>query len=527
MKKLLFFLLCFFCISANYAQSLRDKSKDFTVKGYHLDLRIQVIKMPALKKFVKKLKDNGINTLIVEWEATYPYEKYPIIANSYSYTKSEINSFMELCNNLKLDVIPLQQSFGHVEYILRNYRFADLREDQHDFSQVCPSEEQANKALFTDLFKELAASHNSKYFHIGGDETYLLGHCEKCKKKAAEEGLSKLYIDHIKMLCDIVIKMGKRPVLWADIALKHPEAIKLLPKETVFTDWNYGWDLNQFGNLDHLRKNGYEVWGAPAIRSSYDNYYLSRWQFHFNNLKDFVPAARRLGYTGMVLTSWSTNGVFDPIFNSGHDIIDLYPRGHRYPFTGYNMLLEAFFKTLQSEEPLDIQQFVVNYSKNNFGFNPKQAALFWTALTACNYEIRQGKVMATNAPSIQEMLDSTLWAAKTLQQLKPVKGSKEFAHLQLMTDIRVQYLEAYLLEDQMNKKTFNASEFKSIAAKLKAVLAKSSELDKRFIELNKDTFYLSELEAENKIRSCHIQVLLDRVSKKTTDGVADRNTVTR
>jgi hypothetical protein len=329
------------------------------------------------------------------------------------------------------------------------------------------------------------------------------------------------------MLCDIVIKMGKRPVLWADIALKHPEAIKLLPKETVFIDWNYGWDLNQFGNLDNLLKNEYEVWGAPAIRSSYDNYYLSQWQLHFNNLKDFIPAARRLGYTGMVLTSWSTNGVFNPIFNSGHDIIDLYPRGHRYPFTGYNMLLAAFFKTLQSKEPLNIQEFVSDYGNKTFGFNRKQASAFWGAISACTYEIRQGKVMTSNPPTIQQMLDSTLWAASSLRQLKPQKGSKEFAHLLLMTDIRVQYLETYWLEDQLNKNTYNGSEFKSIAAKLKAVLAKSPELDKRFIELNKDTFYLSELVAENKIRSYHIQVLFDRVSKNTTNETNGQNTVSR
>jgi hypothetical protein len=29
------------------------------------------------------------------------------------------------------------------------------------------------------------------------------------------------------MLCDIVISLGKIPVMWADIALKHPEALQL------------------------------------------------------------------------------------------------------------------------------------------------------------------------------------------------------------------------------------------------------------------------------------------------------------
>jgi len=34
----------------------------------------------------------------------------------------------------------------------------------------------------------------------------------------------------------ISLLIRKRPVLWADIALKHPEALALLPKETIFID---------------------------------------------------------------------------------------------------------------------------------------------------------------------------------------------------------------------------------------------------------------------------------------------------
>jgi hexosaminidase len=125
--------------------------------------------------------------------------------------------------------------------------------------QVCPLEVEGDKKLFTGLFAELAATQPSKYLHIGGDETYLLGHCEKCSKKAAIEGTSKLYIDHIKMLCDIIISLGEVRVLWADVALKHPKVIKLLLKQTVFIDWNYGWDMDYFGDHEKLMQSGFEV----------------------------------------------------------------------------------------------------------------------------------------------------------------------------------------------------------------------------------------------------------------------------
>ncbi len=201
--------------------------------------------MPALKAFAEKIHRQGLNTLIVEYEASYPFEKHPLIPNRYAYTKSEILSFTQYCKEIGIDVIPLQQSFGHVEYILRNERYAALREDEKDLSQVCPLETMGDSLLFTDLYTELASTHPSKYIHIGGDETYLLGHCPKCRAKVEKEGISKLYIDYITMLCHILTNLGKTPVLWADIALKYPESLKLLPKGTIFVDWNYGWDAEQ------------------------------------------------------------------------------------------------------------------------------------------------------------------------------------------------------------------------------------------------------------------------------------------
>lgn len=169
------------CVSSLLAQ--QNSPKDFKVKGFHLDLRIQVMTMPALKDFAKKLKDNGLNTLIMEWEATYPFEDYPIIPNKYAYSREEVTDFIAYCNTLGLDVIPLQQSFGHVEYILRHYRFKELREDQKDYSQINPLQEELAKELFTGLYKDLIATHTSDYIHIGGDETYLLGHSAESKKK--------------------------------------------------------------------------------------------------------------------------------------------------------------------------------------------------------------------------------------------------------------------------------------------------------------------------------------------------------
>ncbi len=514
MKKGYILSIIFVLFASLVLAQASPKNNDFSVKGFHLDLRIQVMKMPALKQFAKKLSDNGINTLVMEWEATYPFKDHPMIANRFAYTREEVVDFVNYCKSINIDVIPLQQSFGHVEYILRNYRYKNQREDQKDYSQVDPLQEDLNRALFKDLYTDLISTHSSKYIHIGGDETYLLGHSEKSKKKAQELGKGRLYGDYIKLLCDLVVSLGKTPVLWADIAIKYPDALKYLPKQTIFIDWNYGWDTNMFGDHSKLLESGFEIWGSPSIRSHPDNYFLTQWEKHFKNIKDFIPTARNFGYKGMVITSWSTSGLYSPVFETTRDIVDLYAIRRVYPITGFNILIDAYFEALKTKEPLNTVQFVKNYTLKNYGFDEAQSKTFWKALTTAPYEVTQGVVSNKNV-SINQLLDSAKLAAKQFEQLKPLKNQEEFEHYRLMADIRVQYLTYMALEIEVNGVDFKESRIPEIIKQLKQI--DTAKLDKRFIALNKNTLYEAEIEQENQLRNAKIKLLIQRLSRSKTN----------
>ena len=507
------FLSTLTCLSL-YAQPSRNNFSDFQVKGFHLDLRIQVMTMPALKSFAKKLSENGINTLIMEWEGTYPFEKHPLIANRFVYSREEVIDFISYCNQLKIDVIPLQQSFGHVEYILRHPRYKELREDSKDYSQVNPLKEELNRELFTELYQDLISTHTSEYIHIGGDETYLLGHSPASKKKVAELGKGRLYGDFIKLLCDIVVSLGKRPVLWADIALKYPDALEGLPKETVFVDWNYGWDINMFGDHNNLLNSGFEIWGAPALRSHPDNYFLTQWEEHFHNIRDFIPLAREFGYNGLVMTSWSTSGLYSALWESTRDITDLYAIRRVYPITGFNILIDAFFEGVNNEKPLEVEAFVLQYAQEQYGFDRVQADQFWSALKAIPYEIVQGRISKADLP-MSTFLDSAEMVASTMHRLQPVRNLREFEHYRLMSDIRLQYLKYMEIEKRVNSAEFREEDIPEVLAALEAL--DTSGLDKRFMKLNHGAFYEGELKQENEYRNSKIRLLHQRLSRNRVD----------
>ena len=508
--RLLFIAFLFFSVVSLAKTGGGEDS--FRIRGFHLDLRIQVMKMQALKNFTLQLSKQGINTLVMEWEATYPFQEDALIPNRFAYSRQEVKDFIQYCQSLHIDVIPLQQSFGHVEYILRNYKYASLREDDKDFSQVCPSEPEKNKELFTRLYKDMASMHRSPYFHIGGDETHLLGHCEKCKKRAAEIGISRLYFDHIKMLCDIVVSLGKRPVLWADIALNYPEYIHLLPKETIFVDWNYGWAMDRFGAHEQLVKSGYEIWGAPSIRSSPDNYFLTRWQYHFNNIRDFIPICRKLGYKGIVMTSWSTSGVYSPAYESEDDLVELYALRHVYPITGFDILVSAYIQAINSDHPLDIDQFIINYCHSEFGFDKTQSEQFQKALFTAPYTISDGKVNSPGHLTVSDLLDSATRASKIFHELQPDKNITEFDHFRLMEDIRLNYLRYMEMEKEVNSDDFDRSKIPSYLDVLKVLMIVEPELDKRFRILNQDVLYPAAIDEENNLRNQKIHNLYNRLS---------------
>lgn len=467
------------------------------VRGFHVDLRIQVMKMPALKQLALQLSQQGINTLVMEWEGAYPFETEPVIPNRYAYTHGEVTDFIHYCDSLHMDVIPLQQSFGHVEYILRHPRYAALREDSRDYSQVCPSQLEANKALFTRLFKEMAATHHSPYIHIGCDETHLLGHCPLCRQRAKNGGVSKLYFDHVKMLCDIVISLGKIPVLWADIALKYPEYLQQLPKQAVLVDWNYGWALDRFGDHRKLLQSGYQIWGSPALRSDPDNYFYTGWQRHFNNIHDFVPTTRQLGYKGIVMTSWSTSGEYDAVFNATGDLTDLYPVRNVYPISGFNMLIAAFTQSIRQARALDTDSFITRYCREQYGLD---------AATAADFR----RVLFCARPGTQG-LDSAAWSARTLHAMHPTRHADEFEHYRLMADVRVYYLRYNAIEAALNKD--DHPDLAKYAAQLKGLMDTEPALNETFTRLNARVLYPSATVNENEIRCYKTHQLYARITR--------------
>jgi hypothetical protein len=261
--------------------------------------------------------------------------------------------------------------------------------------------------------------------------------------------------------------------------------VERLPRDAIFVDWNYGWKFDQHGNVPDMQKKGCEFWGSPALRSNPDNWYLASWERHFNNLRDFVPRARELGYTGMVMTSWSTSGIYGYEWDTHYELVDMHAIRHVYPLSGFRILLAAYSKALAQEGPLNPAGFIREYAMERFGFDGSKTDRFVAALFS---DLPDYKVLV------------------------PERNRTEFEHFRLMADIRSLYLRYREIDAFVQSEQFDSSKKAAAAKRMKVLLPLLKPLAKRYSALQKGYLMGGEIEAENRVRERAIRLLYDRVS---------------
>lgn len=495
------------------------RTSQFPVRAFHLDFRTEVMTLEAMQTLVDRLSAQGINTLVMEWEATFPFEKHATLSNEKVFTRDQVRDFVAYCARKGMDVIPLQNCFGHSEYILRNERYRALREDAKDPSQVCPLKIEVAKAVFSEIFADVASLHPSKYFHIGADETYLLGQCKQCRAVAEKEGKSKLFVDYVRAMCDLVHDMGKTPIIWADIILKYPEALDSLPKDLIYVDWNYGWEPDRFGKLDNLFARGAKMWGAPALRSGPDQLYLVQWKKHFDNLRVFVDYAREHNYGGMIETSWSTSGTYGYWYDNGYEVLNMQPVRLVYPMAGFRILEDACCAAFATDAPFEPEAFVRRYAQDSLGLNAAQADILW------RYFCMPQEMVTVNAAgtrdaagrTVPEVLADCEALRRDMETLPVGKKGSQIAHLNLMLDIRINYLKFKAVEAEYQASSFSRAGFAPLRDRMQAVLREAAVLDKRFARLHKSYLKAADIDYLNQMRSVKMIELYHRLTQNTDE----------
>nr|XP_018917946.1 PREDICTED: hexosaminidase D-like [Bemisia tabaci]XP_018917947.1 PREDICTED: hexosaminidase D-like [Bemisia tabaci]XP_018917948.1 PREDICTED: hexosaminidase D-like [Bemisia tabaci]XP_018917949.1 PREDICTED: hexosaminidase D-like [Bemisia tabaci]XP_018917950.1 PREDICTED: hexosaminidase D-like [Bemisia tabaci]XP_018917951.1 PREDICTED: hexosaminidase D-like [Bemisia tabaci] len=287
----------------------------------HLDLKSAPIQLTYLEKLIPLLAQFGATGLLIEWEDTFPYSGALVDIGSRNsvtntYTSDEISRILHLAQTSSLIVIPLVQTIGHLEFVLKHPRWRHLREVTRYPSCLCPSKTPAAVDLVTVMIDQVIQMHpNLTTLHIGADEVWNMGQCDLCSKQSKH----RLFLDHIKSVVTHV--RNKHPsvislVMWDDML--RSINIELL-QEYNFWDfvepmvWHY--QPAEFFQLNSDLWKKYsvvfkKVWVASAFKGATGScQILPVISHHISNHEKWSMVLAdpefKMKFLGIALTGWS------------------------------------------------------------------------------------------------------------------------------------------------------------------------------------------------------------------------------
>lgn len=282
----------------------------------HLDLKGAPPKVAFIKKIFKLSKSIGATGVLLEWEDTFPWSgALASIAATNAYTKEEVNELLLSAKENGLEVIPLIQTFGHVEFALKLDSFSHLREVPDSAQALCPSIN-ASIEFVQQMIEQVMEIHNdSKYLHIGCDEVFQMGECSKCRIQSREN----LFLGHVVKVANIVKSLYKHvtPIIWDDmlrhLALSNLEQFHIgdLVEPMV---WVYAEDVYRF--VPHSVWDKYasvfpRIWTASAFKGAFgETLYIPNVKRHLeNNLRWLEVMSNeepkfKHGFQGIAITGW-------------------------------------------------------------------------------------------------------------------------------------------------------------------------------------------------------------------------------
>ena len=229
----------------NKLPSWRREFSEPAIKNrfFHLDLKGPKIPFEVLVSLLQQLARWGINGVIVEYEHRIPFlplsEQFP---SKEKYTETQIKFLIEKANSLGIQWIPLVQTFGHVEYLSGLKGTENLFENPEYPSQLCPSRKEVKKYI-EELIDYVCYLHpESRYIHVGQDETRQLGLCDICAGRMKKlGGKIELFLDHAQFVWQQVFKHKKIPVLWADMLIGNGriDLIDKIDRRVILLPWDY------------------------------------------------------------------------------------------------------------------------------------------------------------------------------------------------------------------------------------------------------------------------------------------------
>lgn len=403
-------------------------------RGFLQDLsRGQVLNRAGWERLVEALSFFRFNWLTFNLEHNFGYEKHPEIPDEDDQlTKAEAKALFELCKEHYIEVVPMQQSFGHCRGILSREKYRHLAFDEKLLWSLDPRKDEVY-SLLEELYEEQCECFPGDFFLVGCDEPFDL---KKFWKPETGDGRSfpEIYLAHLLRLHQTLLGLKRRMMVWGDIFVEHPELLARIPDDVIIINWQYG-TSNQENEDFYLAK-------SRKIADSAREFYVATTTWSYARLfpeirtmeannKHFLKAGENLCAKGALLTNWG-------------DLGHLQLLGYIAPALGY------FGAQSFKPDELSLDDFGRDFSQCFFGDESGNSARFYLVLDKINEVVSPGKFLGSSALfvllddlfsgqyipacSLKEISDQLLGIIKDVEAL--TSGIKNPANPEWLLDLK-------------------------------------------------------------------------------------------
>ncbi|OQR77347.1 hexosaminidase D-like [Tropilaelaps mercedesae] len=348
---------------------------NFKQKIVHLDLKGAPLSIAYMESVFPLVRQMGATGLLIEYEDMFPYSG-PLVnftARNH-YSPNDIKRLLAAAQANNLTVMPLVQTFGHLEFSLKLSENVGLREDPTNPQALCPSLN-ASVATVREMIRQVADLHQNHitHFHIGSDEVFVIGKCARCRRRLAVNDWTTddLFLNHTLTVVRAVKELGLHPVMWDDmfrkVDLTKLAKYKALTSLVDIMVWQYSSSLSS-GIVTALKKYTSlyfpGVWVASAFKGGVNpSNQMPAYELHLNNHIAWSVMAKhfedRLNLSGIAITGWQRFDHFTPLCELFPVSIPVLSLCLAYLNTGSfgTTVLAAVQRQLKCDHPIPLNDF--------------------------------------------------------------------------------------------------------------------------------------------------------------------------
>src|ERR1044071_3093510 len=196
--------------------------------------------VPTLEYLKRQIRTQAMfkmNMHSLYMEHVFGSASHPLVApEGGAVTPAEIRELVAYARRYHVELVPQQQTFGHLHKALKFEQYNELAEVP--YGDVLSPQQEGTYKLVADWYRELNDLFPSQFFHIGADETFELGRGQSAEAVKAR-GIGPVYFDHLKRVRELLLPYKRRLMFWGDIALNHPDLLPGVPRDMIAMNWDY------------------------------------------------------------------------------------------------------------------------------------------------------------------------------------------------------------------------------------------------------------------------------------------------